>query len=89
MTENLLEQARMGGFNYQLDAQGHWHITAKSKTAQWELQQLADQLWVLVINGIPQINFSTTDAIAFLKRRTTPTASSPTAKPLASMLRSR
>lgn len=87
MTENLLEQARTGGFNYQLDAQGLWQITAKLTRSKWELRQVAEQEWVLLINQVAQINFNTTDAIAFLKRRSaTP---SPQRQPLISLTRTR
>lgn len=71
MSNNLLEQARLSGFIYQVNNQGYGQITPSQSGQPWKLQQIEDQRWLLIINEIPQISFIPSEAVAFLQRRRT------------------
>ena len=68
MTETILSQARECGFVCQSSPEGDWQIGPPNSTDRWSLQQVKDR-WILLVEDVPQVNFLSSEAIAFLARR--------------------
>ncbi|MBD1854550.1 MULTISPECIES: hypothetical protein [Leptolyngbya] len=67
-TKELLDQAKDWGFVVGETPQGSLQIGC-SASVLWRLEhrQLQNQ-WILVVRNVPQIRFSSTEAISFLAR---------------------
>jgi hypothetical protein len=66
--QSVLNQAEAWGFVCERDAQNNWQILPNQRSTSWKLQQ-NEERWLLVVDGVAQINLHPPDAIAFLKRR--------------------
>ena len=68
MMESLLSQADPECCLIERDNQGNCQIVPKQSTERWKLQQAGDR-WLLIVGGVPQVNLSQPEAIAFLEHR--------------------
>lgn len=69
MTEDILSQASSWGFICECNQMGIWRILPFQTTQRWELQQVEDNRWLLMVGGVSQVNLQPSEAIAFLERR--------------------
>lgn len=68
MKDTVLKQAKAWGFVCQEDTQGTWQILPQQPKERWKMNLVGDR-WLLIVGDIPQINFYSHEAIAFLERR--------------------
>jgi hypothetical protein len=68
MNEQILDLAQAWGFPQEQDGEGNWSIYPKKKIERWQLSQ-AGERWLLIVEGVPQINLTLKEALVFLKRR--------------------
>jgi hypothetical protein len=68
MNEQILGQAQAWGFPQEKDSEGNWSIYPQNKIERWRLSQ-AKERWLLVVDGVPQINLTSKETLVFLKRR--------------------
>lgn len=66
--ESLLSQAEFWQFLVEYNRQGFWQILPQQPDRAWKLQQ-ADDKWLLIVGGVPQVNLQVSEAKAFLERR--------------------
>jgi hypothetical protein len=66
--QSVLNQASAWGFSCERDLHNNWQIVPKLRTTSWKLQQNGDR-WLLLVDGVAQVNLHEPEAIAFLKRR--------------------
>jgi hypothetical protein len=66
--QSLLNQASAWGFICERDLHNNWQILPKLRTTRWKLQQSGER-WLLLVDGVAQVNLHPPEAIAFLKRR--------------------
>ncbi|MBW4528972.1 MAG: hypothetical protein KME18_28090 [Phormidium tanganyikae FI6-MK23] len=68
LTDPVREQAQAWGFVVKANPQAVWQVCAPWEP-QWMLEySQAQEHWVLVARGVPQIRFTPAEAIAFLAR---------------------
>lgn len=68
IAQNIINQASSWGFVCKSEPLGKWKILPHQKTARWELQQVEDR-WLLLVNGVAQVNLYPAEALVFLERR--------------------
>jgi hypothetical protein len=68
MHEQILSQAQAWEFPQEKNSEGNWSIYPKKKTERWQLSQ-AGERWLLLVDGVPQINLTLEEVLVFLKRR--------------------
>jgi hypothetical protein len=66
--QSVLNQASTWGFSCERDPHNNWQILPNLRTTSWKLQQNGER-WLLVVDGVAQVNLHSQEAIAFLKRR--------------------
>lgn len=66
--QSVLNQALAGDFICERDPHNNWQILPKLRTKSWKLQQNGER-WLLLVDGVAQVNLHSPEAIAFLKRR--------------------
>jgi hypothetical protein len=66
--QSVLNQAEAWGFICERDSQNNLEILPKQGTRSWKLKQSGER-WLLLVNGVAQVNLHEPEAIAFLKRR--------------------
>jgi hypothetical protein len=67
MCQKVLNQAMINGFKFKQDIDCIWHIEPKTINEHWKLK-FVNNTWLLFSGGVPQINLSEEEVIAFLKR---------------------
>jgi hypothetical protein len=66
--QSVLNQASAWGFSCERDPHNNWQILPKLRTTSWKLQQNGER-WLLLVDGVAQVNLHPPEAIAFLERR--------------------
>ncbi|HEY9794858.1 MAG TPA: hypothetical protein V6D30_04385 [Leptolyngbyaceae cyanobacterium] len=66
--QSILNQASTWGFICERDQHNNWQILPKLRTTSWKLQQNGER-WLLLVDGVAQVNLHPPEAITFLERR--------------------